>query len=76
MSKLREGVPYIEILATRFQEFDNGIQVDIPLPAVYRLNKGDRFRWSCAQFVGIAEVISTSGKVEGSTEHCVIAKIN
>jgi len=71
---MRTSLPFVEILCSRFQEFDHGEHIEQLIPASYRLQTGDQFYWSCAQFDGIAEVVSCA-EPEAEYTLCVIKKI-
>ena len=64
----RNDLRYVEILATKFQPFDHGKEIEQSIPERFNLQVGDMFHWSCAQFCGSAEVVARNG------EKCTIKK--
>lgn len=66
----KNNIPFIEIPATKFQDFDHGKIIEMHISETHDLASGDWFYWSCAQFDGIAEVVKRNKKI------CSIKKIS
>jgi len=71
---LRTKLPYLDILPTHFQRFDHGKEVQQDVPASWKLQADDRLLWECAQFGGIAEVVSCA--VQGELNHATFKKVS
>ncbi|MDO8594382.1 MAG: hypothetical protein Q7R93_02600 [bacterium] len=73
---LRTDIPFVELLATGFQEFDHGGIIEQSIPTYYRMREGDGFHWSCgSNLQGIAEVIGCT-EPRGGYVACTIRKVN
>lgn len=59
--RFRTDVRDLIILAGIFQEFDHYKVVEQLVPASSNLQVGDRIRWKCGQFYGIAEIVKREG---------------
>ncbi|MEK7575342.1 MAG: hypothetical protein AAB511_03905 [Patescibacteria group bacterium] len=68
-------IPAIEILGTVFQDFDQGQTVEMLIDDAYQPEGGDHFRWSCAQFIGTAEIVACGDSSNGSVR-CWVKKIS
>ncbi len=72
--RFRNELPYLMISLTSFQVFDHNNEIKERIPDGWDLLMGDRIPWECAQFDGIAEVISC--KVVKGHQVCIIKKVS
>jgi|GEM_PF-2263665 hypothetical protein len=68
--KILPKVPWITICLGHFQKFDKGKIVKEIVPEEYDLQPGEIFHWECAQFYGLAEVVSRNDTL------CCIKKVS
>ena len=62
---------YVQVYLGDFQGFDHGGEAKVSVPEGESISRGDRVRWECAQFDGLAEVTAVND--DGT---CMIRKIS
>lgn len=74
------GIPYIEVLATKFSKFDQGKAVTFSIwtercTSAHLIQNGDTVPWGCAQYTGTAEVVKIE-KVKENKYSLTLKKID